>query len=140
MLSNEIEFELDAEDSTGIFYYAGVRKGQILGLMAPHLIAKYLKLIPVYTQSGSHPDHLKNSNEVKYGFVYSSTKTFDLAKSYELGFGRAKTGQTMFTVDMFVFLNHVSKNKFLATVLDSGTVKSIMENKKVNLAAYRKKP
>lgn len=130
-------FELDSTDSSGIFFHVGVKTGQILGLIAPHLLSKYLKLIPVYSTK-SCPTYLTDAKNRKYGFVYSSSDVFDLANSYELGFGRAKTTADNLAVDHVVFLNHIGENKFSATIIDIGTVKRISVNKKVNIASYRK--
>lgn len=133
------EFELDSTDATGLFFQVGINKGQILGLITPHLLVKYLKLIPCYTKSKNCPTHLLDHKQRKFGFVYSNSDTFDLANSYELGIGRAKTAtSSSLQVEHVVFLNHLGSSRFSATTLDIGTVNRISVNKKVNIASYRK--
>jgi hypothetical protein len=135
---NYKEFELDSVDSSGLFFQVGINKGQILGLTAPHILSKYMKLVPCYTNSRSCPSHLLDGKERKFGFVYSNTDVFDLANSYELGIGRTKTGTLNQHVDHVIFLNHLGGNRFSATTIDIATVARIAVNKKVNIGSYRK--
>jgi hypothetical protein len=131
-------FDLDAADASGIFHSVGANTGQILGMMTPYLLAKYLEFVPLYTKTASYPSYLLDKKERKYGFVFSASDVFDLANSYELGFGRKKDKNLQTEVDHVLFLNKISSTRFSAITIDAKTVARIAINKKVNLATHRK--
>jgi hypothetical protein len=135
----ETIFVLDVEDSKGIFFSVGSSIGQVLGLMTPFILRKYLSLVPVFTKNSYCPEYLMDNQGRKYGFVFSNNNIFDLAQSYELGFGRQKNSVQKNDVDHVIFLSKTTTNTFVATTIDILTVHRLAKNKKVDLREHRKK-
>lgn len=108
-------------------------KGQIVGLMTSHIIAKYMDMTALYGESNNHPIYLRDKFNRNFGFVYSASKTFDLANSYELGYGRERENNSNRRFDSMICLNFDGGHSFTAYVLSPEDIKEKIRNGKIKI-------